>query len=192
MGLRWGKAAWLALAASCAFGTFACSDEDEPDTGTDAAADTARDTPRDTSVGTDTRTDVSADQQGTTDTRADTPGTTDGIAPDGGAPDATPDTAPHGGNNCVGGGDAAAAGATRMALVQQLRCANCHPDEPVDAGLILSGKLTTTVADAAVFPRNLTPDPATGLGCWTDQQIITAIMDGVNEQGMMLCNRMPR
>ena len=180
MGLRWGKAAFIALAASCALGTFGCSDEDEPDNTTDAATDTSSDRRTDVSVGTD----VSSD--GTTSDRADTSTTTDAgtdAATDGGGPD---------GNNCVGGGDAARDGVAGMAVVQLLRCANCHQDEPVDAGLILSGKSTTTVADAAVFPANLTPDPVTGLGCWTDQQIVAAIMDGVNEKGMMLCNRMPR
>ena len=185
MGLRWGKAAWLALAASCAFGTFACSDEDEPDTGTDAAADAPRDTRSDVSVGSDARTDVSTSDQRDTGTTPDT-------TADGGARDATTDTGTPEGGNCVGGGDAARDGVSGMLVVQALRCANCHQDEPVDAGLILSGRSTTNVADAAVFPRNLTPDPATGLGCWTDQQILTAIMDGVNNRGMTLCSRMPR
>jgi hypothetical protein len=79
-----------------------------------------------------------------------------------------------------------------MMAVQALNCANCHQDEPVDAGLILSGRLTSLVAEAGVFPKNLTPDPMTGLGCWTDDQIITAFMTGVGEQGQTICDRMPR
>jgi hypothetical protein len=118
------------------------------------------------------------------DREAGTPDT----RPDGGAPDTgTPE-----GGTCVGGGDAARDGAIGMAAVQALRCANCHQDDPVDAGLILSGKLTSIVNDAGVYPRNLTPDPMTGLGCWTDDQIAKAILDGVNEEGNALCTRMPR
>jgi hypothetical protein len=172
------------LAASCAFGTVGCSDEDEPDNNTtDAATDTPTDRRTDVSVGTDVSSDRNTSDRADTSTTADTrTDTTDGGAPDGG-----PD-----GNNCIGGGDAARDGAAGMIAVQLLRCANCHQDEPADAGLILSGKSTTIVADATVFPANLTPDPVTGLGCWTDQQIVTAIMTGVNEKGMMLCSRMPR
>jgi hypothetical protein len=185
MGLRWGSVLGIGLAASCAFGTVACSDEDEPDTGHDAASDAPRaDTRSDTSVGTDVSTDTSVTdtrEAGTPDVSADTG------AADGGAPDAAPE-----GGNCVGGGDAARNGAIGMIAVQMLRCANCHQDEPVDAGLILSGRSTTLVPDATVFPANLTPDPATGLGCWTDDQIIEAFMNGIDDKGQMLCTRMPR
>jgi hypothetical protein len=195
VGLRWGRAAWLALAASCAFGTFACSDEDEPDNGPDAAVDARRDTSSDLSVGTDSRNDTSVADQRDTSTTFDTTGVLD-VRPDGGGGSdgdgGAPDTGAPDGGNCVGGGDAARDGLIGMMTVQALNCANCHQEEPGDAGLFLSGKLTTIVADAAVFPRNLTPDPTTGLGCWTDQQIVAAIMDGVNERGMMLCSRMPR
>jgi hypothetical protein len=97
-----------------------------------------------------------------------------------------------GGRNCVGGGDAARDGALGMMLVQQIGCARCHQDEPVDAGLFLSGRSTSLAPEAGVFPKNLTPDPATGLGCWTDQQIIGAIMAGLDENGQPLCTRMPR
>jgi hypothetical protein len=136
------------------------------------------------SVGTDVSNDTSVTDQreaGAPDTSADA------IAPDGRADSPMPE----GGNNCVGGGDAARDGLAGMALVTQLNCARCHQDEPVDAGLILSGKLTSIVAEAGVFPKNLTPDPATGLGCWTDDQIINAFMNGVDEEGGMLCSRMP-
>jgi hypothetical protein len=169
---------------SCAFGSASCADEDTPDTVQDAATDKASTDSRvDMSVGTDVSADTSVTDQreaGAPDTSADTM-----------APDGRTDGAPEGGNNCVGGGDAARDGVAGMALVTQLNCARCHQDEPVDAGLILSGKLTTIVADASVFPRNLTPDPATGLGCWTDDQIINAFMNGTSADGGMLCSRMP-
>lgn len=197
LGLRWGRVAWVGLAASCAFGLAGCTDEDEPDPAQDAATDTRRDTSSDVSVETDVRSDGSfVDQReaGTPDTSADTR-PPDSAAPDSGAidgrSDAAPDTGMPEGGNCVGGGDAARDGAIGMMAVQALRCANCHQDEPVDAGLILSGRLTSIVNDAGVFPANLTPDPMMGLGCWTDDQIINAFMNGINEKGQMLCGRMP-
>jgi hypothetical protein len=172
-------------------GPAACSSEDQPDNGQDAASDAPRsDTRSDISVGTDVSNDTSVDQReaGTPDT-----GTPDGGAPDTGTPDGgTPDTGTPEGGNCVGGGDAERDGAIGMAVVTALRCANCHQDEPPDAGLILSGRLATIVADAGVFPKNLTPEPMTGLGCWTDDEIINAIMNGINNQGQMLCSRMPK
>jgi hypothetical protein len=171
------------------FGTASCTSEDEPDDTTtpDAAADTARDNRQDMSVGTDVSADTSvADQReaGVPDTSVDT-------GPDGGRPEGGTEGGVPEGGNCVGGGDAARDGVAGMALVAQLNCARCHQDEPVDAGLILSGKLTSIVADAGVFPKNLTPDPATGLGCWTDDQIINAFMNGIDEKGDTLCARMP-
>jgi hypothetical protein len=41
------------------------------------------------------------------------------------------------------------------------------------------------------FPPNLTPDRVTGLGCWSDQQIETAFLHGVDNNGNVLCPPMP-
>jgi hypothetical protein len=40
---------------------------------------------------------------------------------------------------------------------------------------------------SSVFPPNLTPDLATGLGCWSNQQIATALLDGIDNQDAGLC-----
>lgn len=42
------------------------------------------------------------------------------------------------------------------------------------------------------YPQNLTPDEATGIGSWTQAQIISAILSGVDDEGRMLCAVMPR
>ena len=75
-----------------------------------------------------------------------------------------------------------------MQLVLQYRCNGCHQTNALDAGgLILSGH-NTSISDAGAFyPPNLTPDPATGLGCWTNQQIATALLDGYDNQDAALC-----
>jgi mono/diheme cytochrome c family protein len=42
-----------------------------------------------------------------------------------------------------------------------------------------------------VYPPNLTPDPDTGLGRWTDEQIMRAIRTGQRPDGRMLVPVMP-
>jgi hypothetical protein len=74
-----------------------------------------------------------------------------------------------------------------MQLVLQYHCYGCHQANALDAGgLVLSGH-DTSINDAATYPPNLTSDPATGLGCWTNQQIATALLDGFDNQDAALC-----
>jgi hypothetical protein len=61
-------------------------------------------------------------------------------------------------------------------LVEQNECVTCH--QPNFAGF-------------TVFP-NITPDDETGIGSWTDEQIITAIRDGVDVDGKSMCSTMMR
>jgi hypothetical protein len=77
-------------------------------------------------------------------------------------------------------------------LVTISACALCH--SPIDvlgrpvAELALAGGLE--IVDprcGSVFSRNLTPDRATGLGDWTDDQIARAIRAGVSRDGDLLC-----
>jgi hypothetical protein len=42
-----------------------------------------------------------------------------------------------------------------------------------------------------VYPPNLTPDPETGLGNWTEDQIVTALRTGVRPDGRTLVPIMP-
>ncbi|MBX7113812.1 MAG: c-type cytochrome [Myxococcaceae bacterium] len=69
-------------------------------------------------------------------------------------------------------------------LVKQLGCGNCHSAD-------LGGQ-TKPLPDTQVYASNLTPDMATGLGSWTPEQIIGAVRDGIDDEGEMLCDRMPR
>lgn len=41
------------------------------------------------------------------------------------------------------------------------------------------------------FPRNLTPDPETGIASWTEEQIVTAVRTGMRPDGTMLLPPMP-
>lgn len=45
--------------------------------------------------------------------------------------------------------------------------------------------------DGAVYPRNLTPDRETGLGAWSDEEIIRAIRAGQGRDGRVLVPIMP-
>lgn len=84
-----------------------------------------------------------------------------------------------------------------------LLCGNCHttPDamgnpstSPND---FLAGGRTFTVnaggdaGSVTVYAPNLTPDNVTGLGTWSNQQIVDAMTVGVDDQGMPLWPTMP-
>ena len=73
---------------------------------------------------------------------------------------------------------------TGKALVGSLACASCH-------GADLSGS-ESPVGKSGAFAANLTPDPETGLGHWTDDDIARAIKTGKDDGDASLCNAMPR
>lgn len=63
-------------------------------------------------------------------------------------------------------------------------CQGCHGGD-------LSG-VDTPLMGTMTYAPNLTPDMETGLGGWTDAQIIAAIRQGVDDEGAELCPSMPR
>jgi mono/diheme cytochrome c family protein len=62
------------------------------------------------------------------------------------------------------------------------QCQTCH-------GADLGGG---EIARSGVFPPNISPDMVHGIGTWTDDQILTAVRTGVDDEGVMLCSSMPR
>jgi hypothetical protein len=76
-----------------------------------------------------------------------------------------------------------------QSIVTAHRCTKCH-------GGTLSGNfdgvLSPTLEGGRAYPPNLTPDPATGLGCWTNDQIENAFLNGIDNEGLPLCPPMPR
>jgi hypothetical protein len=120
------------------------------------------------------------------------------ILPDAGGPDATTSEASPGDDS--GGGDGGgctpfdasglddAAVSAGGALVTALKCRKCHGD-------LLSGNpdgvQSIQTEGGLAYPPNLTPDPATGLGCWTNGEIQNAFLDGVDNEGQPLCPPMP-
>lgn len=71
--------------------------------------------------------------------------------------------------------------------VKTRKCVNCHTSA-------MSGQTSPLpyAADPTVelYPPNLTPDIATGIGSWTDEQLATAIREGQDETGLELCPQM--
>jgi mono/diheme cytochrome c family protein len=73
-------------------------------------------------------------------------------------------------------------------------CANCHtpkgPQGP-DAGKHLAGGFEIPEAFGVAVSPNITPDRVTGIGAWTDEQIIRAIREGKHRDGRTLGPPMP-
>jgi hypothetical protein len=63
-------------------------------------------------------------------------------------------------------------------------CDSCHGATYVGNGYGLNSTM--------VYPPNLTPDMNTGLGGWSDKQVIDAMRLGVDDEGATLCSVMPR
>jgi mono/diheme cytochrome c family protein len=75
-------------------------------------------------------------------------------------------------------------------------CGNCHtpkgPDGLPIAGMNLAGNQVVENNPAfRAIGANLTPDKATGLGTWTDAQIIRAIREGILPDGSLIGPPMP-
>lgn len=73
-------------------------------------------------------------------------------------------------------------------------CGNCHtpkgPNGPIAGKELAGGFEITDDAFTAVAP-NITPDPETGIGTWTDAQLITAIREGKRPDGTTIGPPMP-
>ncbi len=98
----------------------------------------------------------------------------------------------------------------RYLVVNVLQCIDCHserdwnyyggpPIEPIGAGrscMDRNSRPRGVNAGEESFPgrlciRNITPDPETGLGNWTDGEIVRAVREGVSRNGEGLFPIMP-
>jgi hypothetical protein len=86
-------------------------------------------------------------------------------------------------------GDAGARAEVGAQFVQERGCPRCHASG--GPGGTLAGNDVAVVGTQA-YPANLTPDSATGLGGWADEQIIRAFRYGVDAHEDELCPTMPR
>jgi mono/diheme cytochrome c family protein len=82
-------------------------------------------------------------------------------------------------------------------LVEVIGCGDCHTPgslmgHPDPARRLGGSDVGFGIPGLGVFVGpNLTPDAETGLGRWTDQQIVTAITTGVRPDGRVLAPVMP-
>ncbi len=78
--------------------------------------------------------------------------------------------------------------------VQSQACATCHQSDNASDG-ILAGRTQPAAGQKAglkLYGPNLTPDPDTGVGGWSDEEIEQALLTGVDDEGQTLCTAMPR
>lgn len=82
-------------------------------------------------------------------------------------------------------------------LATIMDCTGCHTNGALigqpDAALFLAGSTVGFEIPglAIIYPPNLTPDAETGLGSWTDRQMIDAIRAGARPDGRQLIPVMP-
>src|SRR5690606_26923010 len=73
-------------------------------------------------------------------------------------------------------------------------CGNCHtpqtPGGPV-ANRELSGQMVLDDEMMTAYAPNITQDRETGIGAWTDDQIVAAIRDGIRPDGSLIGPPMP-
>lgn len=112
-------------------------------------------------------------------------------ASSGGADPSSPSETPDAGANTTGG---VAFPPTGNQYVDARRCPGCHQSPDPMATGFMSGATAPVPGDfgagVALYGPNLTPDPTTGIGNWNDDQITTAILSGIDNQGERLCPQM--
>jgi mono/diheme cytochrome c family protein len=69
------------------------------------------------------------------------------------------------------------------------QCGGCHTDRNHQEN-VLAGNPNFMFGGAPLPAPNLTPD-ATGLGAWSDEQIVNAIRNGIDDEGRHLSAAMP-
>ncbi len=74
-------------------------------------------------------------------------------------------------------------------------CGNCHhtrgPDLAVIPGMEYAGGFKLVDPGLEAYTANITQDKDTGIGTWTDEQIITAIREGRSREGKIIFPPMP-
>jgi hypothetical protein len=83
---------------------------------------------------------------------------------------------------------------TGNSYVDMRGCPGCHQGSDPQTTGYMSGALDPVPGDfgsgVVLYGPNLTPDPMTGIGGWSDDQIATAIVSGIDNMGERLCPQM--
>jgi hypothetical protein len=103
-----------------------------------------------------------------------------------------PASGDDGGPQMVGGDQSFPS--TGNQYVDQRRCPACHQSSNPQVDGFMAGTSQPIAGDfgqgVTLYGPNLTPDPDTGIGNWSDDQIENAILDGIDAQGERLCPEM--
>lgn len=73
-------------------------------------------------------------------------------------------------------------------------CGNCHTppgEQGPDFGREMAGGLPFEEEGFTAYASNITPDVETGIGSWTEEQIIVAIREGIRPDGSIIGPPMP-
>ena len=74
-------------------------------------------------------------------------------------------------------------------------CGNCHTPRGADTKSItemhLAGAFQVDRAEFTAYAPNITPDHETGIGAWSDEEIMRAIREGVRRDGTIIGPPMP-
>jgi mono/diheme cytochrome c family protein len=73
-------------------------------------------------------------------------------------------------------------------------CRNCHKPDAEQPGLdpnLPSGGFPLKTPIGVLYPPNLTPDPQTGLGNWSDLEFVNAVQRGISKSGQHLIPAFP-
>jgi mono/diheme cytochrome c family protein len=74
-------------------------------------------------------------------------------------------------------------------------CGNCHTQRGADllpmSAMYLAGGTRFDIPPGVAFAKNITPDKDTGLGSWTEEQVIRAIREGHTKEGDIIGPPMP-
>jgi len=95
-------------------------------------------------------------------------------------------------------GGAACSGGSNQALLERGEylvegiggCGNCHSSRTDDGefipGMEYAGNFVIEEPGFRAYASNITPDPETGIGEWTDEEIERAIREGINRDGEVM------
>jgi len=96
---------------------------------------------------------------------------------------------------CQGTANASSPAGTEASLIDQGRylatagdCISCHTRPK---GESFAGGLPLTTAFGVIYSANITPDPATGIGAWSEQQFARALHEGIAADGRHLYPAFP-
>jgi mono/diheme cytochrome c family protein len=73
-------------------------------------------------------------------------------------------------------------------LVNAGDCASCHTDQ---GGKPYAGGLAVPTPFGVIYSTNITPDPTTGIGNWSDEDFYKAMHDGIRRDGKYLYPAFP-